>query len=658
MNPALGHRAASALTAVITLATLVATMGCASVGFSPLGSSDSALAAESSALLDQGDHDPDLRAPRPAVAPSLLVAPRTPVARSRALAQLYADYWEASLQLQPVRATYLGDGRYNDRLPDFFSAEFRTATAAFHRAWLASLRAIDSDGLDGQDLLSYRILEADLQDAIERERFPSWKMPIDQLSNIAVTFAELGSGRNAQPFATVQDHEAWLARARRIPRLLVTMQHNMRVGMHDRVVPSKAVMQAVLPQLDALIATRAEDSVFWEPIAAWPKHLPHVDRDRLAHDYRALIEGELMPAYRALRAFIADQYLEACRDTVGMGELPDGAAWYAFRIRMSTSLELAPDEVHALGVREVARIRIRMQELKQRLGFKGTLEEFFAHVRDDERFAFKSEQQMLRAFRVLRAKVSRRIPRLFTLRPKASFEIRPVEDVRAASDPAGSYRQPAPDGKRPGIFFVNTFDLPSRKTWDTESLFLHEAIPGHHYQIALQQELAHLPAFRRYGGETVFEEGWALYAESLGKTLGLYTDPYQEFGRLQAQLWRAIRLVVDTGLHAKGWTRDEVIDYMKRNSAVSDAEAVSEADRYIANPGQALAYKIGEMKLHELRARARRALGAAFDVREFHAAVLEDGSLPLPMLENKITRFIAERRVEVARAGADKVRAR
>jgi uncharacterized protein (DUF885 family) len=317
-------------------------------------------------------------------------------------------------------------------------------------------------------------------------------------------------------------------------------------------------------------------------------------------------------------------------------------AWYAYRVRQSTTTALSPAQIHDIGLAEVARIHAEMDAVMAQVGFTGTRAEFFAFMTTEKQFEFASEDALLVAYRALEAKINARVGEQFSLTPKAAFEIRPVEAFRAQSAAGGSYQSPSEDGTRPGVFYVNTYDLPSRKTWDAESLYLHEAIPGHHFQIALQQELTELPKFRRFGGETAFAEGWGLYAESLGKDVGVYTDPYQYFGRLQAELWRAIRLVVDTGLHSKGWTREQVIEYMLANSATSNTEAVSETERYIAIPGQALAYKIGELKIKELRARAEAALGDRFDVRSFHAEVLRDGSVPLAVLEAKVDRWIAD----------------
>ncbi|MBY4599517.1 DUF885 family protein [bacterium BD-1] len=580
----------------------------------------------------------DTAAAAPAVA-----APQ-PGERAAQLSQLYADFWEASLALNPLNATFVGDPRYNDQMPDFFSAEFRAKEAAFNREWLGRAQAIGSDGLQGQDLLSYQIFVRDLEASIEGERFPDWQQPLNQFYNLTGLFAQLGSGSSAQPFKTVQDYDNWLKRAGQFPALMRSMQANMRAGMASGVVQPKVLMAKVIPQIDALIKDKPEDTLFWRPVAEFPADFSEADKTRLAAAYRELITTQLMPAYRELRRFVNDEYLPAARDTVSLSALPDGEAWYAYRVRQSTTTDMSPAQIHEIGLAEVARIHGEMDAVMKQVGFKGTRAQFFEFVTKDKQFEFGSEEELLTAYRALEAKINQRIPELFSLTPKAPFEIRPVEAFRAQSAAGGSYMRPSEDGTRPGIFYVNTYDLPTRKRWDSESLYLHEAIPGHHFQLALQQELGELPKFRRFGGETAFAEGWGLYAESLGKELGVYTDPYQYFGRLQAELWRAIRLVVDTGLHSKGWSREQVIEYMKANSATSDTEAVSETERYIAIAGQALAYKIGELKIKELRARAERELGDDFDIRGFHAEVLRDGSVPLAVLEAKVDRWIASRK--------------
>jgi uncharacterized protein (DUF885 family) len=578
--------------------------------------------------------------PEPAATPPVA----TQESKAQRLNALYDQYWEELLRLNPLQATFQGDPRYNDQLPDFGSKAFRDQGRAFTERWLKTIESVGPGGLTGQDLLSYEIFVRDAKNSLESERFPGWMMPVNQMGSIPTMAVQLGSGTGAQPFKTVKDYENWLARGTKLPQLIDTSIANMREGMKAGVVQPRALMVKVVPQLDALIKDKAEQTLFWGPVASMPKDFSEADRTRLTAAYRDMIEKQVMPSYRKLRSFIKDEYLPATRDTYGLDKLPDGQAWYAFNAKNSTTTDLTPAQIHDIGLAEVARIHGEIRKIMADTGFKGSLQDFFQFMRTDKRFEYKTEEDLLKHYRGLEAKVNERVPQLFSLIPKSPFEIRPVEAYRAKSAAGGSYMSPSEDGSRPGIFYVNTYDLPTRKTWDAEDLYLHEAIPGHHFQIALQQELTNLPKFRRFGGETAFAEGWGLYAESLGKDLGVYTDPYNYFGYLQNELWRAIRLVVDTGLHSKGWSREQVIKYMLDNSAESETQSTAEAERYIAWPGQALAYKIGELKIKELRARAETALGPKFDIREFHAEVLKDGAVPLSILEGKIDRWIAAKK--------------
>jgi len=565
-------------------------------------------------------------------------------AKPARLNALYAQYWEELLRLNPLQATFQGDSRYNDQLPNFLSADYRAKEHEFNSRWLKTVESVGSDGLTGQDLLSYQIFVRDAKLSLESEQFPTWQQPINQFYNFASTAVQLGSGTGAQPFKTVADYENWRKRAAKIPAIFDQAIANSREGVKHGVIQPKALMAKVVPQLDALIKDNADQTLFWGPVKNFPKDFSDADKQRLTAEYKAMIEGELMPAYKRLRTFVADEYMAQARTTSGLGALPNGSAWYAFNTRNTTTTNLSPEQIHQIGLDEVARIHGEIGGVMKQVGFKGSMQDFFKFMQNDPRFSFKDEPALLAFYRGLEAKINQRIPQQFSLIPKAPFEIRPVEAFRAQSAAGGSYMRPSEDGSRPGIFYVNTYDLPTRKTWDAEDLYLHEAIPGHHFQLALQQELTNLPMFRRFGGEIAFSEGWGLYAESLGKDLGVYTDPYSYFGYLQNELWRAIRLVVDTGLHSKGWTREQVIQYMLANSAESETQSTAEAERYMAIPGQALAYKIGELKIKELRARAEKELGPKFDVREFHAEVLKDGSVPLEVLEGKIDRWIAAKR--------------
>lgn len=566
-------------------------------------------------------------------------------AKAVQLDKLYADFWEASLKLYPVAATYAGDPRYNDLLPNRLSKDYVEKTNRFNEDWLARAKAIGPDGLTGQALLSYKIFIQEQQDNVDGERFHDELLPIDQFDNFALDFVQLGSGTEAQPFKTVKDYDDWLARAGKIPALFDQAIANMREGVKLGIVEPKVLMVKVVPQFDAVIKGKPEDSEFWGPIKNMPKDFPAADKARLTDAYRHLIADQLMPSYRKLRTYIADDYMTHTRDTIGYSDLPDGKAWYAFAVRTQTTTDETPEQIHAIGLSEVARIKKEMDALRVKVGFKGDLQAFFLDLNTNPRFTFKSEQALLDGYNSVYAKVMKGFPRDFAIQPKAKFEIRKVEDYRAKSAAAGSYQSASEDGKRPGIFYVNTYDLPSRKTWNMEGLFVHEAIPGHHLQLSIQQEQTGLPMFRRFGPNfTAYAEGYALYCETIGYELGMYTDPYQEFGQLQREQYRAMRLVVDTAIHSMGWTHDQAIKYMLDNSAMSETAVTAEVERYIARPAQALAYKTGQMKITELRAKAAKELGPKFDVRAFHTELLKDGSLPLAALEDKIDAWVSSQR--------------
>ncbi len=558
--------------------------------------------------------------------------------------QFYKDFWQASLKLNPIQATFVGDPRYNDQLPNFLAADVIAEGRRFNREWLAKAQAMGPDGLTGQDRLSYDIFVKQAQDQIDGERFPGELLPIDQFNNIATFVVQFGSGAGAQPFQTVKDYDNWLARAGKVPAIFDQAIVNMKEGVQRGIVQPKALMVKVVPQFDALIHDKVEDSEYWMPIKNMPKSFSEADKARLTDAYRHMIADQMMPAYKRLRDYIANDYMTHTRATVALSDLPDGQAWYAYQVRMMTTTDETPDQIHNIGLAEVARIKGEMDKLRARVGFKGDLQAFFHYLNTDTRFTFPTEKALLDGYNSVYAKVMKGVPTDFSIRPKAKFEIRPVEAFRAKSQAGGSYQPGSEDGSRPGIFFVNTYDLPSRKTWEMEDLFVHEAIPGHHFQISIQQEQTGLPMFRRFGGETSYVEGYALYCETIGYELGMYTDPYQEFGQLQNEQFRAMRLVVDTGLHSKGWTREQAIKYMLDNSAMSETDVVAEVERYIAMPAQALAYKTGQMKITELRAKAAKALGPKFDVRAFHTELLKDGALPLAVLEMKIDRWVSSQR--------------
>jgi len=569
----------------------------------------------------------------------------TSQAKQQELHRIFDEYFESRLVLNPVFATYIGDNRYNDRYVNNISPAWREAARALEREALERIETIDPAGLQGQDLLSYEIFKADRKIALQDFDFPSHLMPINQFYSAPNSFVQLGSGTGVQPFRTVEDYENFLGRIDGFVVWMEQAEANMREGISLGLTQPRILMERVVPQLESQLVTAVEESAFYKPVSDMPQSFGDDDRARLTAAYTEAIETRLIPAYRRMRDFVRDEYLPAARDSHGMNALPGGPQRYAFLVRETTTTDLTPEQIHAIGLAEVSRIHGEMQGVMNQVEFEGDLHEFFDFLNSDPQFFFTERQDLLDGYNALREVIEPNAPRLFRTIPKAGYEIRLVEPFREKSASGGQYRGASPDGSRPGVFFANAYDLSARPKWAMESLFLHEAVPGHHFQGALTLELDELPRFRQFGGYTAYGEGWGLYAESLGRELGAYTDPYQYFGKLNAELWRAIRLVVDTGLHYYGWTREEVLEYMYANSAVAEARAVSEAERFMAIPSQALAYKIGELKIQELRARAEAALGEDFDIREFHAQVLDSGELPLGVLEARINRWIESTRM-------------
>jgi uncharacterized protein (DUF885 family) len=594
------------------------------------------LAAVAVALLTACAAQAPAPAERPGVAP--VAAAQTEAER---LNEVFDAYFEDQLRLRPMLATSIGDKRYNDQYPVSIAPEFRARAEQMERDYLARVQQIDPAQLAGQDLLSYQVFKSAREREIEGFRFPDYLVPINQFYSAPNGFAQLGSGNGMQPFETVQDFENFLKRVDGFVAWTDQAIVNMREGVQKGYTLPRVLGERVLPQLQAHIVARPEESIFWGPVRKMPASFSDADRERLTAAYRAAIENQLVPAYRRLHDFIRDEYLPQTRTTVGLDQLPDGAAWYAYRVREITTTDLTPAQIHDIGLAEVRRIHGEMQGVMERVGFKGTLQEFFVHLNTDPQFYWPTREALVQGYLDIKNRVDPELPKLFETLPKADYEVRPVEPFREKSAAGGSYQAASEDGSRPGIFYANAYDLKARPKWAMEALSLHEGNPGHHFQISIAREQKELPRFRRFGGYTAYSEGWGLYAESLGPDLGMYDDPYQYFGRLEGELFRAIRLVVDTGLHSKGWTREQVLAYIDANSATSDARAVAETERYIAIPGQALAYKIGQLKISELRARAEKALGPRFDVRKFHTVILADGALPLDVLETKVDRWIA-----------------
>ena len=567
-------------------------------------------------------------------------------AAAERLDRLFEEHWEEHLALNPVRATFIGDHRYNDRLSNPLDPAHREASRRLAETSLAAAEAIPAEALDEQRRLSRELFLRDQREFLEGLRFPGELMPVNQFRNLGNMFAMLGSGTSAQPFATVHDYENFLGRIDGFVGWVDSAIVNMRAGMEAGVVQPAILMERTLPQLAAHVVDEPAQSLFHRPVANFPEAIPGDERAQLRAAYEAAIMERLVPAYARLHDFIRDEYLPAARDTYGLYALPDGEAWYAYLVRQHTTTDLSPETIHRIGLDEVERIHGEMRAIKREVGFVGDLAAFFEYLNTEPKFYFETREQMIEAHEALREKADAAAPRLFRRIPRSTYEIRPVEEFRERSAAKGSYQSPSADGSRSGIYYVNTWNPTARPRWDTEALFLHEAVPGHHFQRAFNLELEDVPAFRRHGGVTAFAEGWGLYAESriVGRAMGFYEDPYQRFGQLNAELWRAIRLVVDTGIHALGWSREQVLDYMYANSATLPTRAVSEAERFMAIPGQALAYKIGQLKILELRERAESALGEDFDIRDFHEEVLGQGDLPLDVLEARIDAWIERER--------------
>jgi uncharacterized protein (DUF885 family) len=569
---------------------------------------------------------------------------RTSVSESEKANVLFQAYFDESMQMNPISATYVGISDYNDRFSPPINQQNRDQSLAFEEKYLAKIKAIDALALSGQALLSYEIFLRDRQIAIKGAQFPGHLMPIHQMGGAHSYFASLGSGKSAQPFNTADDYRHFMSRAQGFATYMDSAIVAMKRGIEKSIVLPKPLIKKVLPQLQVHMLQDVTKSVFYAPLETLKDNanISDVDKKQITKDYIETIKNIIIPAYGRVHQFMQQSYLPKGRDTVGLHDLPNGKAWYEYRIETNTTLPLTADEIHTFGQQQVARILAEMTKVKETVGFEGDLPAFFEFLRTDEQFFFDSEQALIDAYTQVKEKIDSRVPLLFEVFPKADYEVRAVEAFRAASSAGASYQSPAPDGSRPGIFYINAYNLKAQPKYLMETLSIHEAAPGHHFQIAIQQEVESLPDFRKFGGYTVFAEGWALYAESLGKEMGLFTDPYMWYGRLSDEQLRAMRLVVDTGLHAFGWTRQQAIDFMIDNSSLAPSDIEAEVERYIAIGGQAVSYKVGQRHIRMLRNKAQQILGDKFDVKKFHTQVLVDGALPMPILEAKIDRWIEQ----------------
>lgn len=564
------------------------------------------------------------------------------------LDQLFRDDARTGAQLDPIGGLARGQDVPAERLALLFTDELLRRERAANAEALSRLSGIDRSALNPEQRISYDVF----REMKEQERtflLPENAAlvevrPFNHFYGLHVDYPSYASGEAGTPLATVANYRHNLERNRAFTRVLDNAIARFRKGAKSGVVETRLTVNNMIGQIDALLAQPVEDSPFYAPIKAMPADFPAAESADLAAEYRQVIEDEVYPAYRRLRTFLAVDYLPVARERVGLSSMPDGARLYRLLIRSNTTLDLDPDEVHQLGLAEVARIQREMEKVKAEMGFSGPLPAFFEHLRDDPQYHPKTADDLRLGFEETGRKVDALAPQYFRHLPRTPLLIQPYPAFREKYEAGGSYSEGSADGKRPGIFFFNTYDLPSRFLTGITTLYLHEGAPGHHFQISLAQENAALPDFQRFGGNTAYLEGWALYAETLGFEMGLYKDPWQHWGTLDDEMLRAMRLVVDTGLHTKGWSREQAIEYMLANSGMGRSDATAEVERYIANPAQALAYKVGALTIQRLRRKAEAELGPRFDIRDFHDQVLGSGALPLPVLEAKIDRWILQTR--------------
>ena len=560
--------------------------------------------------------------------------------QSEEINQVFENYYQESLRLYPLNATSQGDQRYNDFLPDNLTDKFKNEEKIFYLNYRNRLNEFDNSNLSKDDVLSKKVLLWECETNLERLNFKEQYTPINQMWTLQLNIGQYAAGLSAQPFKTVKDYNDWLSRLDDYIIWLSSAEDRMKEGIVNGYVLPKSLIIKVIPQLKTIINTNLDENLFYSPIRQFPSDFSEDEKSVLTNKYKKTVLNKIIPAYQKLYDFMKNEYLENGRDSSGINVYVDGSDYYNYSIKLYTTTEMSADEIHQIGLNEVARISSEMEIVKSKVGFKGDLKSFFNHVRYlDELIPFQKPSEVIDNFNKIHLEMTPQVNSLFGLQPKTTFEVRRTEAFREASASA-EYNPGSLDGTRPGIFYVPIPNIKEYNYYSDEDLFLHEAIPGHHFQISLQQENTSLPSFRKSLWYSAYGEGWALYSESLGKELGLYKDPYQYFGMLSAEMHRAIRLVVDTGIHTKGWSREKAIQYSLDNEAESEASITSEIERYMANPGQALSYKIGQLKIRELRSRAENKLGAKFDIKIFHERILESGCIPLKLLEEKIDNWI------------------
>jgi uncharacterized protein (DUF885 family) len=562
--------------------------------------------------------------------------PTTPEERTKALHSLFHDYWEQNLKREPEFASTIGDKRYNDQVSDY-SVKAINDWLATEQEYLMKLAAIDPTGVSDQDRVSQELLIRRLTDDQEAAEFKDWEMPVNQMGGIYATYPQLVAQLS---FTTAKDYDDWIARLHAIPKAFDQVTANMSIGIDDKRVPPKYLLEKTLEQVKQLANQKPEDSPLALPLKKFPASISVEEQNRIRTEMLAAITKEVLPAYTRFARFLEVAYIPAGRADPGISSLPDGAKYYQYLIHHTTTTNLTADQIHQIGLDEVKKDEAEMLAIAQKLGFQD-LKSFQASLKANPKLKATSREQLLDAYRGYLGPMQAKLPQLFGHLPKAPFEVVPVPDFLEKTSAPAYYQAGTPDGSRPGRLFIDTYNPTDRDLYQVEEIAYHEGLPGHHLQISIARELQGVPDFRKFGGYTAFAEGWGLYAERLGKDVGFYQDPYSDYGRLQGDIWRAIRLVVDTGVHSQHWTRQQMVDYFHDHSAIDETSIQSEVDRYIAWPSQALAYKIGQLKILELRDRAKKELGPKFDIRAFHDQVIDSGSLPLDVLDERITAWIA-----------------
>ncbi|MGD0888925.1 MAG: DUF885 domain-containing protein [Acidobacteriaceae bacterium] len=574
-------------------------------------------------------------APTPAAVPAQNLT-QDIAARSRQLSRLFDEIWQDKLRHSPEYATYLGDKRYDDQLTDYSPRAYNDSLAR-GRAFIERLSAIDTTGLSHQEQLSAELMLRSLSDDQEAAPFKEWEMPVSQYEGLQLDLPQLASHTS---FDNAADYDHYIARLNKVPVAFSQIMTNLQSGLDDHRTPPQFLMQKALTETQEIAAEKPADSPFALPLKKIPASVSAADRKRISEDLLEAIATQVLPSYQRFAKFLAVAYIPNCRTDPGISALPDGAAYYAFRIRQSTTLNKSAAEIHQIGLDEVARDQAEMLAIVHKLGFADQ-NSFNAALKANPKLHPASADALLDAYRHYIAQMQPRLPELFGTLPKATLEVVAMPDYMAPNQAAAFYDQGTPDGKRPGQVDINTYHFADRSLAGVEAVAYHEGIPGHHLQISIQQELPGLPAFRQQSYYTAYTEGWALYSERLGKEIGFYQDPYSDYGRLEADMWRAIRLVVDTGVHSQHWTRQQMVDYFHDHSGLDETNIQSEVDRYIAWPAQALGYKMGQLKILELRDRAKSALGPKFDLRAFHDLILSSGALPLDVLDKQVNLWIA-----------------